>query len=479
MFLKKFFSFSSKTETLIYENQLYKMYSAVQDGKKNIKLVIKNDVKPYDILKKIRHDNILHPIKLNTKHRSITAQFLYPFETVFKTTTTEFNKHIFLCVAKALDFLHTSCSVSHNNIVESSLFFNDDCKIVLGGFEKSCSSSSFDSDNIQFSNLLYKYTGINCTIEKYIKDNDPTNNKNQPNFFFDNEVFFFGFDVHPVETKRDFIRLVRTKDEELVDIYKHRIVSFFIQDLCKDFDKEYKTEILNMIFYMELEDYSSTIEQLFQILDTNVRFYLFKHTDKYISKVSTLDKIIKSLVLGIRCKNHTLRTETFSFLVENHSKLSEASQLEILNTAYEYISDDKGIEQVLDYLNTTKPLFKKSDIVYKILKAYLVDSKKKEKTIEVIQTFYCTFNKYKVSTELLPILCTNLADEKLQNKTFPLIDTILHDLKDHKEQIISREWSFESFKDFFKTRKVKEPQKVEPLQNENKEDIEEDWEEDW
>lgn len=477
MFFKKFFSFSSKTETLIYENKIYKMYSAVSDGKKNIKLVMMNDVKHYEILKKIRHDNILHPIKINNKHKSITAQFLYPFEAVFKSTTVEFNKYIFLCIAKALNFLHTSCLVSHNNVAVTSLFFNEDCKVVLGGFEKSYASSCFDTDNIQFSNLLYKYTGISSTIEDYIKEDGFTDN-----FFYENEVFFFGFDVHPVETKREFIRLIKTKEQELVDIYKNRIINYFIQDLSKEFEKEYKIEILNMIFYMELEDYTEIIEQLFLILDSNVRFYLFQHTDKYISKVSALDKIIKSLVLGMKCKNTLLRAETFNFLTENHNKLSETSQLEILNTAHMYISDDKGIEQVLNYLNTAKPLFKKSDIVYKILKSYLIDSKKKEETIEVIQTFYYTFNKYKVSTELLPILCTNLADEKLQNKTFPLIDTILSDLKDHKEQIISREWSFESFKDFFKSRKGRETQKVEVkpqiVDTQDKTD-EDDWDEDW
>ncbi|EOB14128.1 hypothetical protein NBO_37g0003 [Nosema bombycis CQ1] len=107
------------------------------------------------------------------------------------------------------------------------------------------------------------------------------------------------------------------------------------------------------------------------------------------------------------------------------------------------------MEEVLFYLDTTRPVFTKSDVIYKILKNYLINSNKKEMTIDVLGTFYGTFNKYKVSTELLPILCTSLANENLQYKTFPLIDMILKDLKDHKEQIISREWSFEAFKDFF------------------------------
>lgn len=444
MFLKKLFSFSSKNEVLVYENKLYKMYLIEQNNKKGTKFVMTNDIQQYELLKKIRHDNILHPQKINLKNKSLTTSYLIPFEIVYKQSTEDFNKFLFLCIAKALDFLHTNCSISHNNIFSTSLFFNEDCKIVLGGFEKAHKTTNFDSDNMQFSNLLYKYTGINCSLTEFIKKNGFTDN-----LFYDNDVFFFGFDAHPVESKKDFIRLLKTKQNQLIEIYKKRIVKYFLQDLFKEYDKDYKEEVLNFIFYLDFEDYTEIIEDLFKVLDSNVRFYLFKNSNKYIEKVNSLDGAIESLLLGFKCKNQNLRSETFNFCTDNHSKLSENSQILLLDTAYEFIGDDKGMEEVLIYLDTTKPVFTKSDVIYKILKNYLINSNKKEMTIDVIGTFYGTFNKYKVSTELLPILCTSLANENLQYKTFPLIDMILKDLKDHKEQIISREWSFEAFKDFF------------------------------
>ena len=106
MLLKNFLSYNNKKEELIYETSNYKMYDSILDGKKATKFIYNTDIKQYENLKKIHHDNLMCPLKINLRNRTIYTIPLLPFEFVYSEVTNEFNEYIFSCLAKTINFLH-------------------------------------------------------------------------------------------------------------------------------------------------------------------------------------------------------------------------------------------------------------------------------------------------------------------------------------------------------------------------------------
>ncbi|WUR02846.1 N-terminal kinase-like protein [Vairimorpha necatrix] len=480
MFFSKIFSFGPKKEDLLYETPTYKMFSTFLDDKKVTKFVYKKGVKQYSLLKNIHHDNLISPIKISVKNNIFYTQPLFPFIKIYKSSTCKFNEHIFLCLAKSLVFIHEKCQISHNNIETDSLFFTEDGKIVLGGFEKSSTNidSSFSSDNIQFSNLMQKYLKINTNLLDFIKNNKSSK------YFINNEIFLFGFSDQTLENKKDFLEDFKNKKKDFIDLYKLKIIKIFIQDLNKEFENSYKYEIINTIFYIDLENYENILVLLFNVLDTNVRIYLFKNSKLFIDKVENLDKSFDSLLLGLKIRKNNLRKETINFFKNNETKFCEINKIKILETMYEFITEPEDILLVLKYVKTSninENVDCKTDIIYRMCKNYLKIPSVRNETLNVIQIYYKSFNKNKVSTELLPLICTYLADEKLQTSTFLIIENILTDLKCHKEKIISKDWSFTelfSNKKNIKSKSV-EDIKLEIEKEKKAEDSGDEWDDDW
>lgn len=418
MLLKNFLSYNNKKEELIYETSNYKMYDSILDGKKATKFIYNTDIKQYENLKKIHHDNLMCPLKINLRNRTIYTIPLLPFEFVYSEVTNEFNEYIFSCLAKTINFLHKKCSLQHNNINSLSLFFSENCKIVLGGFEKSIKTDYFDSDDIQFSNLILKYMKINRNIQFFVNSNI------KKSFFYENEIFYFGFDSYSIEEKNEFIFKIKKNKDQLVEIFKKKTFFLFLKDLKTENNFEYKENILNFIIFLDIKNFDEILPELFYVLDSNVRLYLFSNSKKYINKIKALDSSLNSILLGLKVKNKKLKKETIIFLQKNIVKISEQNQVYILECMYNTISDKEEIFLVLNYILETNPRFGNKDIVYNICKKYITISGCKNETLKVIKKFYTYFNKYKVSTELLPLICTYLADEKIQSFTFCLIEDI-------------------------------------------------------
>ncbi|EEQ82503.1 hypothetical protein NCER_100756 [Vairimorpha ceranae BRL01] len=471
MFLSKIFSFSTKNEEIIYENIAYKMIKTCRDDKIVTKFVYKRSIKQYVLLNNIHHDNLIKPTKINTKSNIFYTQLLFPFNKVYKSGTKEFNKHIFYCLANAIDFLHKKCNILHNNIDIESLFFTEDGKIVLGGFENSKTTSYHDPDNIQFSNLVQKFLKVSTNIESFINEN-----KTSSQYFIDNDIFFFGFDSHNVEHKIEFIRSVKDKHNEFVEIYKKKIIRIFVKDLSKDYDKFYKEEILNMIFSLDVDCYEDVLPSLFYVLDSNVRLFLFRNCKVYTKKIESLDKCLDSLLLGLKIKKNDLRKETINFLKRNFNKFTDLSIVKILEYMFVNISEPEDILLILNYVNSTKPRLSNTDIIYNMCKKYVTITGCKNETLKTIHLFYTSFNKHKVSVELLPLLCTYLADSKVQNSTFLLVEDILADLKCHKEKILSKEWSFT---DLFGNNKTLKSKSAENINEKEQQNSDEEWDDDW
>ncbi|AFM98912.1 hypothetical protein EHEL_090160 [Encephalitozoon hellem ATCC 50504] len=445
MFLKKLLAIATKSETLVHTTSTYAMYDTTFENKNATKLVFAQSPEAYSFLKKIKHDTIIGIYKLNVEKKYLVTRRLFPFCSMFRKEAKEFNKYIFLKMAEALMFLHDQCGTIHRNIVKDSLFFSEEGNIVLGGFEKSRKSGTFDEDSMMFSNLLNELVGIDVKLEDFVKNRGFCSD-----IFFDLEIAFFGYKSFTAEQKLDFISKTRKSKDEFIDIHKRRIAWMVLGDISTNAQKDFKILGADFILCLDVPNMEEFLSPLFSILDTDVRLYLLRNPEKYIGRVTSLDPIIKSLSLGIKCKDKQLREETIVFVKENVSMISKKQQSEILETMCEYVSDDQGMHSVLKFLHDVRPIFKKTDVVYRILCKYLIQSKSKVQVLHTMEIFYETFDNFKMTAELLPLLCGYLSNRHAQPAVFSLIEKILAHLKEHKTEIIDREWKIGSIKNIFR-----------------------------
>ncbi|KAM0671879.1 hypothetical protein CWI42_040160 [Ordospora colligata] len=451
MFLKKLLSINAKTETLAHKTSTYSMYNVVFENKNATKIVFFQPLEQCLFLKKVKHDVIINIYKLNLDKKYIVTKRLLPFDFIFKRETLEFNKYIFFKIAEALDFIHSRCGVIHRNIQKESLFFTEEGGIVLGGFERSKESNEFGEDSIMFSSLISKLLGINASFADFI-----INKGFGSDMFFDMEVAFFGYRAYTTNQKMQFMENVRKNKAMFVGIYKHRIAWMVLGDINEKCSKELKLHVVDFILNMDMCDIDKLLIPLFQMLDTNVRFSLLRNSGKYITEISTLDPIASSLSLGIKCKDKLLREETIVFIRDNIQLLSQKQQMEILGVMHDYVSDERGMMHVIAFLQSSKHVFKKTDAIYKILCKYLVQSKYKNVVISAIENFYESFDNFRMTTELLPLLCGHLSDRQVQTDVFLLIEKILRHLKEHKSEIISHEWKIANITNMFKQKTIDE-----------------------
>lgn len=453
MFLKRLLAIATRDETLVYTTRTYKMYDTLFEDRRATKLVLAQSVAPYVFLRRIKHDTIMCLYRLNVEKRTLTTKRLVPFDMVLRKETKEFNRYILLKLAQALEFLHRQCGVVHGNVSRESLFFGEDGGIVLGGFERSRSSSTFDEDGMMFSNLVGDVLGLNASLVSFLENRGFCSD-----LFFDLEVTFFGYRSFTTEQKLEFISSARRNRDEFIDIHKRRIGRMVVADLSGDVSKEFKISVVDFVLNFDISDMEEFLPPLFSVLDTDVRLHLLRNQEKYTGSVESLDPIVKSLSLGIKCKDRQLREETMYFIRENMGMISKRQQAEVLETMYGYVSDEVGVQQVLGFLCATRPVFKKSDVVYRILCRYLLQSKCKPQVLVAMEVFYKDFDKFRMTTELLPLLCGYLSDSTMQVATFSLIEKILQHLKEHKGEIVDNEWRIGSIRSIFglRSRKKKE-----------------------
>lgn len=447
MFLKKLLAMATKSETLVHATKAYSMYDTTFEGRKATKLVLAHPAEPYSFLRKIKNDTIINLYKLNVEKRTLITRRLLPFSSVFRKEAKEFNRYILFKVAQALEFLHAQCGVVHGNVTKDALFFGDDGGIALGGFEKSRKSDVFDEDSIMFSCLISEMVGIDMSLPDFIKNRGLCSD-----LFFDLEIAFFGYKSFTTDQKLDFISRIQANKDELVGIHKKRISWMVLADVSAGAQKDFKVVAVDFVLGLEVPNMEELLPGLFSMLDTGIRLYLLRNSEKYISSVTTLDPVIKSLSLGIKCKDRHLREETVAFVKQNIGLISRRQQAEILETMYYYVSDDQGISLVLGFICEVRPIFKKTDVVYRILCKYLIQSKGKMQVLGAMEIFYPTFDSFKMTTELLPLLCGYLSDRHVQSEVFLLIEKILVHLKEHKGEIIAKEWKIGSIKNIFRAK---------------------------
>lgn len=479
MFLKKLLSFATKKETLVYDNATFKMYDIMFEGKKATKIVLTATVLPYELLKKIKHDNIIHPKKLSVNKKYLVTCRLYPFNKYFKKEALEYTRFCLYKIAEALEFLHVHCSIAHRNLTLDALFFDEEGKIVLGGFEKAGKDINFDDDKVMFTDLVYKLLKENVTFKNYIE-----NKGNCDNFFFDLELAIFAYRSYNIEQKSEFINNLKRHSKDLIEPIRAKVAGLIFIDLQNEATGPLRLEITNFIIFNGPEENNEYIIKLFSILDTDVRLTLLKKSEHYIHKIKSFDPIIKDLVVGLKCNEIELIDATIEFIEKNIHLMSEPVILKILDVIYDYIGDDASVILVLNFFKRTKPAFKDNDVIYKTLCKFLLMSECKPMVLDTIEIFYPSFNPYKIGTELLPLLCAYISDRKLQSQVFSLIEKILNHLKEHKNEIIKKEWSISGLKGFFVQKEEKASNKPayefsDPNYNNKREESETEWDDEW
>lgn len=474
MFLKRLLALTTKSETLVHTTSAYKMYDTTFEDKKATKLVLAHSTAPYAFLKRIKHDTIMSLYKLNAEKRTVTTQRMLPFEFVLRRETREFNKYILLKIAQALEFLHGSCEIVHGNIVKEALFFREDGGVLLGGFERSRTGRLFDEDAMMFSNLINELLGMNTTPTHFIENNGFCSE-----LFFDLEIAFFGYRSFTAEQKLAFIAKAGENRHEFIDIHKRRMAWMVLADLNSDVPREFKVAVVDFILDLGV-DMEEFLSPLFSVLDTNVRLHLLRSSKRYTGGIQSLDPVVKSLSLGIKCKDKQLRETTIAFVAENMSLISRKQQAEVLDVMYGYVSDDSGVSQVLDFLCRTEPAVD-TDVVYRILCKYLLQSRAKLQVLNALDVFYESFDSFKMTTELLPLLCGCLSDKHIQMTAFSLIEKILQHLKRHKAEIVDSEWRLGGIKSLFKPKALQSETSAtqKPSDVHEKQEPSEEWDSKW
>jgi hypothetical protein len=450
MFFKKLLLLGAKKESLVHTASTYRLYDTTHNDMRATKIALDSSVAPYEFLKKIKHDNLIRPIKIDARKNTLLTARLYPFRQLYRREMVEFNKYCLYKIALAVRFLHHQCRTAHNNIGLDSLFMDEDGRIVLGGFEKSRRSSLFDEDLMMLSNLVSEAVGIDMSMHRFIESRGLCTE-----LFFDLEVAFFGYRSFSTEQKLGLISALDANRSEMIDLYRRRISFMVYGDLSRDVPKDFKLLVVQFIIDFDVRDFGELLVPLFSVLDSCVRLYLLRNSARYICRVSTLDPVADSLSLGLKCKEIEIKEETILFISRNLRLLSSKALQQMVEVMHEYISDDVGVVLVLDFLTSARPTFRDSDVVYRMLCKYLLQSGCKLEVLGAIEALHPTMDTYRLGTELLPLLCGYLSDARLQPAVFALLEKILWHLKEHRGEMISKEWRLRGLAELFSS-KLKE-----------------------
>jgi hypothetical protein len=473
MFFKRLLSMGAKKETLVYTADAYRLYDTTHSGSAATKMVLNHSVAPYEFLRRVRHENLIKPLKIDTGKKFLVTERLFPFRQLCKREAVEFNKYSLYKIAMAVEFLHGQCEVAHGNITLDSLFMDGDGRIVLGGFERSRRSTAFDEDCVMMSNLVNELVGISTSVHEFIR-----NRGFCTELFFDLEIAFFGYRSFSIEQKLSLISTLEANENEIIDLYRRRVALMVYDDLNRDVPKEFKLVVVQFMVASGPEDFDAFLVPLFSVLDSGVRLYLLRNSGRYSDRISTLDPVVESLSLGLKCREMEIKKETISFITRSLGLISNKALLQIVEVMYGYIIDDAGVALVLRFLTSVKPSFKNSDVVYRIVCKYLLQSSCKLEALNAMGELYPAMDTYKLGTELMPLLCSYLPDTRLQPAVFALLENVLGHLKEHRTEIVSKEWKLRGLSGFFSP-KADEKHSVVDAQHKEADGESDGWDDEW
>lgn len=451
--------FTSK-EILRHDMGYCRLYETKYNGVRCTKMYFTVDSpSKYEFLRTTTHYNIL-PVYKITQH-SIFTKLVVPFSAVFDKHRVKYNEYVIAKLRETLNFIHDELQLEHCNIVMSALFVDVHGNILIGKFDRCTEFRSAEDDEYLLNELCLSI------LEKDLSE------------VGDGDILFRtlekkeNFEKFTIDQKREFVYHMIENKDEFMECVMRNIIGLLLEDISKSNSEEYKIFILDSLIKLDNDLLITFSKDLFSILDSSIRLYLLKN----LSGLGGLNECVGEICLGLRVKDRALRLETINFIFRNSSKFSTKAFSWILETMQEDVTDAESIAVVcyalldMERVDVYRP-------VYKFLLRFLILDKEKMLLYQCTERFFPHFDKYKISTELLPLLCSKLSVVEAQDTCFHLVEKILSFLKEYKSEIRSKEWSFRNLKGIFVTKKVQDEAAIsERIMRLSKEDKEDEWEE--
>ncbi|OQS55526.1 hypothetical protein EHP00_570 [Ecytonucleospora hepatopenaei] len=444
----------------------YKCYKSDFNGKECTKINHNQNINRGDmllILQKLKtiSKSFLPPIYRITAHSFFTKRLFFYKNT--NNLTKQYRKYVFYVFKKAIDFLHEN-GIEHSNITMDSFFIDEYgnpclCDVINFRLSPSIQNEEF----LILDGLCKKETGQSL---EYLEGYE---------FFVALEEFFSDFKTLSFEEKTNCMVDMVNHRKEIPQIIKENIYRTFISYLDVEGDKAKKESVLDFLRNFDGDLFKKNQVALFRVIDYNVRLYMLTA----IESIENIDECADEIALGIRVKEKPLRHETLSFVFKYDKKFTKRSFALFLYTMADCSLDAESIEFVckkllatdIFYLTTT-PLINKTasteflkknkrenrefaKILYKTLMVFLKSKKCRKEVYACFLKYFEAFDKTKVASELLPLLCSKLSEKECQEECFLLVERIVQFLKENRKDLEQSEWSLSKAKDVFMSKQDK------------------------
>lgn len=386
----------------------------------------------YEILKSLSHPNLLPVFKVS--QHSVYTRRIMPLTPFIDTAKKEYNRYVVLKIKDALEYIHSTLRREHRGVSVETVFLDESGKVFLGGLERSTDFESTAIDDEMCNSLSIKIAGT--SIAELDTDTES---------IFD--LIFTSLDLSSIRLPSDkvatFCRILQSK-EELPFVTIKFIFKIFIEDLRKEGEKEYKIFVLDSLYDLDKDYFSDVRRDMFSVIDSNVRMYLLK---KFAHQGCSFDEISEDLSLGLRVKDKTLKKETLAFIFNNSMQFSDKS-MGFLIESMQACTDVESINLICTYLLDLgrEDMCKQ---IYRLILSFLSLGKNTLPVYMCIDRYFVYFDKFKIAKDILPNLCAKLIEKENQEYCFSLVERIINFLKEHKDEMNTKDWSFRNITSMF------------------------------
>lgn len=427
-------SFFSPKEQQTYSLEHCKLFDTKYNGIPCTKLTLKTGSPgSYEILKNITHPNLLPVFKIS--QHSVYTNRIVPLAPFIDTAKKEYNRYIVSKVKNTLEYIHGMLKREHRAACVESIFLEESGKVLLGGMEKSIGLGSTATDDEMCNSLSITLTGSSLTELD-------TRTESIFDLIFDSDLSSLAGRPHQ-DKAAIFSRILQNR-AEIPSITMKFIFKLFIEDLKKEGEKEYKVFVLDSLYDLDKDYFGEVRNEMFSVIDSNVRLYLLK---KVVHQSWSLDGICEDLSLGLRVKDKMLKKETLVFIFKNSMQFNVRS-MGFLIDAMQVCTDSETIGVICTHLLR----FEREDVykqIYRLVLSFLVLNKNALSVYKCIDHYFVHFDKFKIARDILPNLCAKLIEKDNQEYCFSLVEKIINFLREHRDEISSKDWSLKNIKSIF------------------------------
>jgi len=231
---------------------------------------------------------------------------------------------------------------------------------------------------------------------------------------------------------------------------KRNVLKLFLDDISdkKNDNNDYKVYIANLLLEFDEKLFREYAKSLFGIMNTSIRLILLEK----LKNLENLSEFLNELCLGLQVKERNLKSRTIQYIFDSEATFSNKDFITIFGIIQKSVTDEESIEEICIRLIKMK----RNDLskpIYKLLNRFLELNKARGAVLRCLLKYYDTFDMYKISVELLPLLCSQLSYAEDQDTCFQLVDKVLEHLRNHKEKIRSKDWSLKKITKIFSGKK--------------------------